>query len=135
MLLFGLLCGDFIGEYIAPSATKCVCMGVLVFLGLYKISEVFFENKKSVSRNLTKRQAFVMALALSLDGLAAGVGKGLLQLSLPLYVLTAVMSLVMGLTFLLSGAALGNKIAGKFKLNLGIFAGLILIILGIIQMF
>lgn len=81
-----------------------------------------------VSKSISPREAAVLALSLSLDGIAVGFGAALAGVN---GWAVAVFSLVINFVALVAGSALGNRAANKLKFNISWLAGVILIGLAI----
>lgn len=86
---------------------------------------------KDESRILSKSEAVFLALAMSLDGLIAGVGAAFLKINI-LY--TILFSFAVGMAAITGGCLLGNKIAVKTKIDLSWLSGLLFIVLAIVKM-
>lgn len=82
------------------------------------------------SKVLTCKEAFYLAVALSLDSLAVGFGSSLGSVN---YVEVVILSLIIGLCALLLGSYLGSKFAQKVNINLSWLSGAILILLAIMR--
>ncbi|MCL2203620.1 MAG: sporulation membrane protein YtaF [Defluviitaleaceae bacterium] len=83
-----------------------------------------------ISKHISPREAAVLALSLSLDGFAVGLGAALLGLQAG-WVLT--FSLLANALALLLGSALGNKAAQNLRFNISWLAGVLLIVLAFSQ--
>lgn len=83
------------------------------------------------SRDLSPYEAVSLAIALSLDGLAAGFGAGLVNFSL---MVVFAFSIIFGILAILLGCRLGNKIAGKLSVNISWLSGALLAFLGILKL-
>lgn len=84
------------------------------------------------SRELSPLESVSLAIALSLDGLAAGFGAGLVNFNL---LEVIVFSLVFGIFAVFLGCRLGNKVAEKLSVNISWLSGLLLVFLGILKFF
>lgn len=82
------------------------------------------------SRVLSPGEAASLAVALSLDGLAAGFGAGLVSISVPLIL---AMSFLSGTLAVLCGCRLGNRIAKTAPLDLSWLSGVLLIFLALFR--
>ncbi|MEG1310611.1 MAG: sporulation membrane protein YtaF [Romboutsia sp.] len=82
------------------------------------------------SKTLNYKEAFYLAVALSLDSLAVGFGSSLGSVR---YLEVIILSLLIGLFALLIGGYLGRKFAQKININLSWLSGAILIVLAIIR--
>lgn len=83
------------------------------------------------SKELSSKEAAALSLALSFDGLAAGLGAGMAGSSLPPALF---LSFLLSMLSVLSGCFLGNKIAGKTELNLTWVSGVILLVLAFLKL-
>lgn len=83
------------------------------------------------SRILSKSEAVFLALAMSLDGLIAGVGAAFLKINI---LLTVLLSFAVGMAAIIGGCYFGNKIAVKTKIDLSWLSGLLFIVLAIVKM-
>ena len=84
-----------------------------------------------VSKSLSSREAAVLAISLSLDGFAVGLGAAMMGINLS--ILTG-FTLIVGFAALLLGGWVGNKMANKLPFNISWLAGIILICLAFIQL-
>lgn len=82
------------------------------------------------SKILTSKEAFYLAVALSLDSLAVGFGSSLGSVH---YLEVIILSLVIGFLALSSGGYLGRRFAQKVDINLSWLSGAMLIALSIIR--
>lgn len=78
------------------------------------------------SKVLAPREAVPLGIALSLDGLAAGFGAGLMCAG---FLMPTILSFAMDLLLLSAGAALGRRLAAKTDLQLSWLGGAMLIML------
>lgn len=83
------------------------------------------------SYELSPKESFSLAVALSLDGLAAGFSTGLLVTN---YVEIILFSLVINMIAVLLGCFIGNKVAQKSELNLSWISGATLILLAFLKL-
>ena len=77
-----------------------------------------------VSKSISPREATVLAVSLSLDGIAVGFGAAMLGIN---GLAVIFFSLITGFAALLSGSRLGNKAADKLRCNISWLAGVVLI--------
>ena len=84
------------------------------------------------SKSISLREAFVLAVSLSLDGLAVGLSAAMIGVNF--WVLIA-FTLIIGFAALLAGSWLGHKAAHKLRFNISWLAGVILIGLAFMQLF
>lgn len=83
------------------------------------------------SNALSVKEAVALSIALSLDGIAAGVGAGITGLNTWLTVGVFVVLTVLAIKV---GCALGNRIAGKLKRDISWISGAMLMVLAFIKM-
>lgn len=84
-----------------------------------------------LSRELSPLEAAPLAIALSIDGLAVGIGAGLVTVSI---IQIIVFSLITNVITILLGSYIGYKIAERTSLNLSWLSGLLLIILAVMKL-
>lgn len=84
-----------------------------------------------VSKSISAREAAVLAVSLSLDGLAVGLGAAMIGINGWILVL---FTLITGFIALLIGYWLGNKAADRLRFNISWLAGAILIVLAFMQL-
>lgn len=126
--------GNFLSSFLSEDITRGLG-GILLFaIGFYKLMEYFFDRvheeprKKSekTEKTLTAAEGAALAVLLSLDGLAAGLGTGFLQSK---GLILALASFVMGLFMMKAGWRLGYHFCSKIRLDLSWISGLCLMIL------
>lgn len=73
--------GKFLSSFIPEIFTTQIAAGILAGMGFYRIISGIVKKKEEqkIAETLTCIQGIVLALVLSLDSLAAGIGTGLLQ--------------------------------------------------------
>ena len=129
----GLAIGALLGEIIPKDVTLWLSFCILMLLGFVKLANYSREEDKT--KHLSLRQTIVLALALSVDGFAAGVGTAAHKPDLVFCVSAVALSLLNGVFIFLLGQKLGQKVAQKTSLNLGWSSGIILIILAFCKLF
>lgn len=82
------------------------------------------------SKKLNSKEAFYLAVALSLDSLAIGFGSSLGYIN---YIEVILFSLIIGVLSLLFGCILGTKLIEKSNINLSWLSGIMLIVLAFIR--
>ncbi len=85
-----------------------------------------FDNSKC----LNVKESFYLALALSLDSLAVGVGSSLYNIN---YAEVLILCFIIGILSVSFGVFLGRKFAQKLHLELSWLSGVLLIVLAIIR--
>jgi len=111
---------------------KFSLLSLKFILSIYAKPEDADTNQNKI---LSVKEAFALAVALSLDGLTVGFGAGLINQDALTYIIIIAFSLITGMIFLTFGKLLGNKLAQKTSLNLSWLSGLILIGLAITKIF
>lgn len=97
------------------------------------VLEVYVDETKAdfdCSRRLNTREAFALAVALSIDGLAAGFGTALGNVN---YVQILLGSLIFHMMAVWLGVWVGGHLAEKSKINMSWVSGSILILLAIFK--
>ena len=83
------------------------------------------------SFELSPKESFSLAVALSLDGLAAGFGTGLVVANFGQII---IFSLIVNMIAILAGCLIGNKVAEKTELNMSWLGGVTLILLAFLKL-
>ncbi len=132
----GYLVGSAFEEYI-QSFDHWIAFVLLGIIGVNMIRESFSGEEEKVENTLGFRAMLIMAIATSIDALAAGLSM-IVGFSFASYVggewmglLIAVLSITVT-TFVLSGAGvkIGNIFGSKYKSKAELAGGVILILLG-----
>jgi len=84
-----------------------------------------------ISKSLSSREAAVLAVSLSLDGFAVGLGAAIIGVNLLALI---GFTLLIGFAALLLGGWIGNKMADNLQFNISWLAGVILICLAFMQL-
>lgn len=82
------------------------------------------------SKYLSPKEAFYLALALSLDSLAVGFGSSLCNIN---YFQTLLLCFIIGILCVLIGVLIGRKFAEKVHLDLSWLSGVLLIVLAVLR--
>lgn len=128
MPLLGYLLGSQLKRYVQPF-DHWLILGLLLFIGGKMIWETRkFSDTNCISDSCSHWKLFILAIATSLDALAAGISLSLSQA--PLLHSVLIIGLV---TFLLSfgGAMWGHLLGKRFRSLASIAGGAILILIGI----
>ena len=164
MLGVSLLVGTVIRPYLPDWMAKWLCFSILFLLGVIKLFDITIksylkkrkqlrkhfsfsalhmnfivsvyanpqEADRDASRTLAPIEAIPLAFAMSLDGLAVGFGAAFDGMHIWM-VISA--SLLFGVLAILSGSALGNRLAQKTSFDLSWLSGVILIFLSVSKLF
>ncbi len=136
LLLLGVyrLFESFFKNYINKFSYKQVPLTFKLFDFKF-VLEIYANETKAdydKSKLLNSKEAFYLAIALSLDSLAVGFGSSLGSVH---YVEVLVLSLIVGIFSLLLGSYLGSRFIEKVDINLSWVSGAILIFLALIRYF
>src|SRR5690554_5918713 len=127
MPLLGYLAGKSLLGWIASYA-PWVAFILLALIGLKMIYESFARGDESELKNVTHRLMFVLAIATSIDAMAAGFVLNLIDVNVLLP------CLVIGLTtylFSYAGVFIGAKTGVRFESKAELFGGVVLILIGL----
>jgi len=86
---------------------------------------------KDDSRTLSYSEAFSLALALSIDGLAVGLGAAFAEVNSMLVITN---SIIIGLMAVLLGSFIGKKVSEKVSLDLSWLSGAMLVVLSFMKL-
>ncbi|MBU5591457.1 sporulation membrane protein YtaF [Clostridium sp. MSJ-4] len=155
-----LLFGSIVKKFIPGNITSIISFSILLLLGIYYLFQGLVKNyigknsSKRVdlklfnfrfiidiyadetkadinnSKTLDPKEAFYLAVALSLDSLAVGFGSSLGDIN---YFQVIVLSLICGIFSIWTGTFLGRKFAEKSKIDLSWLGGIMLIILSVLK--
>ena len=127
MPLIGYLCGVGLKEYIS-GYDSLIAFVLLVLIGSKMIYEAFGENVEDEIAIISNKVLLTLAIATSIDAMAAGF-------TLHLFNLSPIISLIIiGLTtFIMSiiGVYIGNQGGEKYESKAEILGGAILILIGV----
>jgi putative Mn2+ efflux pump MntP len=131
--------GGVAGKFIPEGLTGIVCFAVLAALGIAKLIEGFVRRKpagsdadKNNDMTISPAEAAVLAIAISLDGLAVGFGAGVGKASITA---TTVAGMIIGTAAVLGGARLGERFSRTVKFNMPWISGVILIGLAVWRLY
>lgn len=105
------------------------------FWDFHFILDIYMDNTRADqdhSKELSIKEALSLGIVLSLDGIAAGFGSGLVEVH---YIETLILALLIGLFSILLGARIGEHIAQTTKWNISWLSGITLIILAFMKLF
>ena len=86
---------------------------------------------KDLSKSLSVKESAVLALALSMDALAAGFGAGITNFS---YTLILFSFLVVNTTLMIIACNFGGKVSDKINMDISWISGVLLIILAFLKL-
>lgn len=119
----GLTFRDFIASF-----AHWIAFILLIFIGGKMIYESFQEAEKERFNPLDSYTLLALAIATSIDALAAGLGLSMLKMSI-LLACTLIGSITFALSF--CGVFLGHSFGNLFNKKIEIIGGLVLILIGI----
>ncbi|MGI6094753.1 MAG: manganese efflux pump MntP family protein [Lachnospiraceae bacterium] len=126
-----LFAGRILGAYIPVWVTQRICFFILFGMGSYKILSLWLGKKERTSDKvpeLAYREAALLAFALSLDGLAVGVGVGMQGFSVGFLI---AVSFLTGVAGMFIGWELGYRSRLLFSKDMSWICGLCLILLSL----
>lgn len=114
-----------------PSSNKRI---KLRLLNLHLILDIYLDETKADfddSKNLNSKEAFYLAVALSIDSLAVGFANSLGDID---YIFTILLSFLAGIISVVSGLFIGRRLVNTIKVDLSWLSGVILIALAILKL-
>lgn len=126
MPIIGFLLGNSLGNLIVQ-IDHWVAFGLLIFIGIGMISEIFEENDECDDK-IDFKSMIMISIATSIDALAVGITFAFLNVKI------IPSSILIGFTtFIISaiGVKIGNIYGDKYEKKAKLIGGLILIIIGI----
>ena len=132
MPLMGYLLGSLFAVYIRRF-DHWIAFGLLAFIGINMLREAFSKEEECCcsEADLSVKTMFVMAIATSIDALAAGISLAMSNDSaLHVYITIGMIGVV---TFLMStaGVKIGNIFGSRFEKKAQAAGGIILVLLGL----
>lgn len=107
---------------------------IIKFKGISFVIDIFLDEKEADqdhSKYLSIKEAFYLGVALSIDSLASGLAYGIGITDVRLVLLV---SFVMGVTIILLGSLLGNRIMNHIKQDVSWISGCLLIALAFLRL-
>ena len=146
MLTFSMSAGNLLLDLIPVSFTKILSFTILFLLSLYKFYDAFpSPQKKALTTNkiaqkinntdisvLSKKEAFFLGLALSIDNVSAGLCTG--TASLPPLILLLITTIIHILS-IKSGLLVGTLLAEKASHRFAWLGAAILLVLSFFRLF
>ncbi len=127
MPTIGYLCGVRFEKYV-NAFSHWIALGLLALLGLNMIKEALGEEEKC-SMSVSIKEMLVLAVATSIDALAAGISFAMI----PNFKIVYAVTFIGCITFVLSaiGVKLGSVFGTKYNRRAQITGGVVLILLGV----
>lgn len=146
MLTLSFLAGGVLLSFIPVFFTKILSFLILFMLSLYKLYDALPSKRHtplttdSISEKVNKKnkhilscgEAFILALALSVDNISAGISAGSPRLPY-----SVIFFITAGIHFLFiqSGIRLGCLISGKISCNFSLLGAALLFLLALLRLF
>jgi putative Mn2+ efflux pump MntP len=132
-LAVSLYAGELIRPFFPENIAKLLCFLILFVLGLIKLFDKgnTADHDRDHNMLISPAEAVSLSVALSLDGLAAGIGTALGGANKPLII---ALSLAVGIAAITLGCLLGNKTARKSKMSFSWLGGAGLILLAVYKL-
>ncbi len=131
MPLAGFLLGSTFADKIT-AVSHWIAFVLLAIIGGNMIKESFEKCEKPLDDSLGFKTMIVMAIATSIDALAAGVGFAFTEFNPPWFVyITFILIGIITLSLSALGVKIGNIFGTKFKSKAELAGGIILILLGV----
>ena len=125
------LIGYFIGfkfSNIVESFDHWISFALLTYIGISMIREGLEKDEEKVDASFGAKSMFVMAVATSIDALAAGVSLGFVQVNIWF---AALLIGVVTFLFSVAGLKIGNIFRNKYKTAAELTGGAVLIFIGV----
>lgn len=104
------------------------------FWDFHFILDIYMDNTKADqdhSKELSVKEALSLGIVLSLDGIAAGFGSGLVEVH---YIETLIFALIVGVVAIILGSRIGEHIANTTKWQISWLSGIVLIVLACMKL-
>lgn len=125
-----VLAGNFLSYFLPQTITSLVCTGILAGMGGYRIVTCFYPKENTdetrKKKELSGIEAILLAIVLSLDSLALGLGTGLVQTG-GVFLVTG--SFFGGIFMMEAGWKIGRLLGISMKRDLSWLSGACLILL------
>jgi putative sporulation protein YtaF len=138
LLLFSIgiyrLFESILKSYIKKNSKKSSPLTFKIF-DLKFVLQVYADETKAdfdKSKILSSKEAFYLAIALSLDSLAVGFSSSLISVN---YLESILFALIIGLLSIITGSFIGLKFVENSKIDLSWISGILIILLAFIRFF
>lgn len=125
--------GYFIGKQFSNYIDKYdhwIAFVLLAIIGINMIREAFSKEEEHVQSSLAFKVMLTMAVATSIDAMAAGVSFSFSGMVFPIYITVTIIGLIT-LMFSMAGVRIGSVFGDKYKSKAELVGGIILVFLGI----
>lgn len=137
--------GEWINNYMSESFANILGSCILIAIGLYNILQTFIKERNRLKEQSLEssdsepqfgtsgREAFALAISLTFNNLGGGLGAGISHLDIPI---TTLLTMGLSVVAIIAGLQLGKN-ASKFisKFGLGIASGLLIMVVGVYEIF
>jgi len=129
-----LFAGTALSTILSPAFAAVLAFSILFIMGILTIKSAILKNPEiadsDASKHISIKEAALLSISLSLDGIAVGLGAALMGIN-PWAVIT--FSLITNTAAITTGCRIGKKISQTLPFNTTYLAGAILIILAFTQ--
>ena len=137
LLSAGLFFGFLLSNIIHPEITNILSIGILVAMGCYKILTYLIKKIKKTANapcNIKWTETIVLAIALSFDNIAVGIGAAIHNASVVFCIAVLISSIVTDFFFFVFGYSFGKKVIEKTSLDLSGLSGAVLVLIGVLKL-
>ena len=139
ILAVALLVGASISRIIPAYITLIISCVILIAMGLYKLV-MWVKNKRSKTpvkecAKISWRETFIVGIALSIDGLAVGVGVAMTHITTLFIVIVIAFSMLTDILIFSLGYLLGKQIHKITKLDVSWISGIVFILIALQKIF
>ncbi|MCL2586992.1 MAG: manganese efflux pump [Firmicutes bacterium] len=136
-LLIALLLGFFLGEWLPSVVSHWLGFGLLMTVGLWRIAAWLASRKREKKPHsiVSTRELLLVAVMLSIDGMAIGVGAAIGAVTLAFIFAVFAISIVTDILMFRLGQGMGRALAERLSWDLGWVGGVLLIIVAIAGLF
>lgn len=129
MPAIGYLIGKSFSAYI-DKYDHWIAFVLLAIIGINMIREAFSKEEEDVQGSLAFKVMLTMAIATSIDAMAAGVSFSFSGIALPIYITVVIIGLIT-LAFSMVGVRIGSVFGDKYKSKAELVGGVMLVLLGL----
>ncbi|MCL2570156.1 MAG: manganese efflux pump [Firmicutes bacterium] len=130
-----LIFGYYTRSFLNPNITMWASFTLFMLIGLFKLASWFANrNKEFQSKQISIKEAVLLALILAIDG--TGIAFAIALETINIYFIIAIISisLVTDIVLFKFGQIIGKTVANKSRFNIGFIGGLLLILIAVLQL-
>ncbi|MCL2846965.1 MAG: manganese efflux pump [Firmicutes bacterium] len=136
ILAAALLLGYFVGFYFSEDAISWTVFSLFMLAGLLKLADWMSSRKtEKKTQSISIRDAIVLAVILSIDGLAIGFASGIGTTTLIFIVVITTLSFIGDILIFKAGHSLGATLERKARRDLGWLNGVAFMMIAVISLF